>query len=67
MSIKDEKEKIKQKAILFLSSDVKKLNKSKNDYSKIIKQIKNKLVELGAMRQIKNNYRIVIGNYKKIA
>ena len=65
--IEDEEILAKQKQILFLKNDVKKLNQSKKDYSKIIKEIKQKLVELGAMRQIKNSYRTIIGNYKKIA
>ena len=48
--IYDAKEQTKQKEILFLKYDIKKLNKSKNDYSSIIKEIKQKLVNLGAMR-----------------
>lgn len=66
-SIEDEKEKDKQKQILFLKNDLNKLNKSKNNYNKIISDIKNKLVELGAMRKIKNSYKTIIGNYKKVA
>ncbi len=65
--IEDVKEQTKQKQILFLKNDLKKLNKSKNDYSKIIKEIKQKLVELGAMKQIKNSYKTMVGSYKKIA
>ncbi len=65
--IEDSKEKLKQKQILFLKNDIKKLNQSKKDYSKIIKEIKQKLVELGAIRQIKNSYKTTIGSYKKIA
>ena len=65
--IEDTEKSTKQKQILFLKNDVKKLSQSKKDYSKIIKEIKQKLVELGAMRQIKNSYKTVIGNYKKIA
>ena len=65
--IENKEESLKQKQILFLKKDVKKLSQSKKDYSKIIKEIKQKLVELGAMRQIKNSYRTIIGNYKKIA
>lgn len=65
--IEDKKEQAKQKQILFLKNDLKKLSKSKNNYNKVIKEIKQKLVELGAIRQIKNSYRTVIGNYKKIA
>lgn len=66
-SLEDSKEKQKQKQILFLKSDLKKLNQSKNNYDNIIKQIKQKLVELGAMRQIKNICKTKIGNYKKVA
>ena len=65
--IEDPEEASKQKQILFLKNDLKKLYKSKNKYLNIIKEIKQKLVELGAMRQIKNSYRTIIGNYKKIA
>lgn len=65
--IEDPKEQLKQKEILFLKNDIKKLSKSKNNYDNIIKEIKQKLVELGAVRQIKNSYRNVIGSYKKIA
>lgn len=65
--IEDPKEQSKQKQILFLKNDIKKLSKSKNNYNDIIKEIKQKLVELGAIRQIKNSYRNVIGSYKKIA
>ena len=65
--IENTQESSKQKQILFLKNDLKKLSQSKKDYSKIIKEIKQKLVELGALRQIKNSYRTIIGNYKKIA
>ena len=65
--IENKEESSKQKQVLFLKNDLKKLYQSKKDYSKIIKEIKQKLVELGAMRQIKNSYRTIIGNYKKIA
>ena len=65
--IEDTEELAKQKQILFLKNDVKKLSQSKKDYSKIIKEIKQKLVELGAIKQIKNSYKTIIGNYKKIA
>ena len=65
--IEDKDELAKKKQILFLKNDLKKLSQSKKDYSKIIKEIKQKLVELGAIRQIKNSYKTIIGNYKKIA
>lgn len=65
--IDNEKERQKQKQILFLKNDLKKLNMSKNNYDVAIRNIKEKLVDLGAMRQIKNNYKSIIGNYKKIA
>ena len=44
----------KQKEILFIKADLKKLQAAKRDYSKIIDFYKNKLVELGVMREIKN-------------
>ena len=58
-------EKQKQKQVLFLKNDLKKLNKSKNNYTSIIKIVKEKLVELGAIRQIRNSYKTLTGNYKK--
>lgn len=53
----------KQKEILFLKYDIKQLN-SKRDAA-IIKIFKEKLVELGAIRQLKNTY-ITKGKYTKI-
>ena len=63
IKIEDKKEKDKQKQILFLKNDLKGLEKNKNEL--IIKQIKLKLVELGAMKQIKNCYKTIEGKYKK--
>lgn len=63
--IENEEEKKKQKEILFLKNDLKKLNKSKNKYSKIIKVIKEKLVEQGALKQVKNTCKTMEGSYKK--
>ena len=50
-------EYIKQKEILFIKEDLKKLHSSKIDYSKIIKYYKRKLVDYGAMKQIRNNFK----------
>ena len=58
-------EYIKQKEILFIKDDMKKLQKDKTDYSKILKYYKRKLVDYGAMKQIKNSYRSD-GKYIKI-
>ncbi len=63
--IENEEEKKKQKEILFLKNDLKKLNRSKNNYNKIIKIIKEKLVEEGAIRQIRNTCKTMEGSYKK--
>lgn len=63
--IENEEEKKKQKEILFLKNDLRKLNKSKNNYSKIIKVIKEKLVEQGALKQVKNTCKTMEGSYKK--
>ena len=57
-------EYIKQKEILFIKDDMKKLSGSKIDYTKLLKYYKRKLVDYGAMREIRNSYKSV-GNYKK--
>lgn len=65
--IEDSKEQFKQKQILFLKNDLKELSKSQNDYNLIIKEIKQKLVELGAIKQIKNNCKTLKEKYKKVS
>lgn len=52
---KDLEEYKTKKEILFIKNDLKKLNASKRDYSKIINYYKNRLVKLGVMRQFKDN------------
>ncbi len=49
-------EYIKQKEILFIKDDIKKLRTGKTDYSKLFTYYKRKLVDYGAMKQIKNSY-----------
>ena len=49
-------EYIKQKEILFIKSDLEKVYTNENKYYKIIKFYKNKLVELGVMRNLYNSY-----------
>lgn len=58
-------EYIKQKEILFIKNDMKKLKEGKTDYSKILKYYKRKLVDYGAMKQIKDSY-ISKGKYIKV-
>ena len=58
-------EYIKQKEILFIKNDIKKLGKGKTDYSKILKYYKRKLVDYGVMKQIRGVYKIE-GKYMKI-
>ena len=50
-------EYVKQKEILFIKDDIKKLDKEKIDYSKIVKYYKRKLVDYGAMKELKNSYK----------
>ena len=50
-------EYVKQKEILFIKNDMKKLDEGKTDYSKIKTYYKRKLVDYGAMREIKNSYK----------
>ena len=46
---------IKQKETLFISNDLKAVRKNENKYYKIIKFYLNKLVELGAIKALKNS------------
>lgn len=48
-------EYVKQKEILFIKDDIKKLDKEKIDYSKIVKYYKRKLVDYEAMKELKNS------------
>lgn len=52
----DYDEYIKQKEILFVRNDLKKVSSNENKYYKIIKFYKNRLVELGAMRELIDSY-----------
>ena len=45
-----------QKEILFVKADLQKIRKNENKYYKVIQFYKAKLVELGAMKEIKNSY-----------
>ena len=58
-------EYIKQKEILFIKNDIKKLKDEKTDYTKILKYYKRKLIDYGAIRQIKNTC-YSNGKYTKI-
>lgn len=58
-------EYIKQKEILFIKNDIKKLRIGKTDYSKILTYYKRKLVDYGAMKQIKNSFKSE-GKYIKV-
>lgn len=59
---KDFIEYIKQKEILFIKDDLKKLHNEKIDYSKLEKYYKRKLIDYGAIREIHNKC-ISCGNY----
>ena len=63
---KDFIEYVKQKEILFMKDDMKKLGNGKTDYSKIMTYYKRKLVDYGAMKQIKNSFKSQ-GKYLKKA
>lgn len=65
--IKDEDfiEYVKRKEILFIKNDMKKIKNSKMDYSKIERYYKRKLVDYGAMKELKNSC-ISRGIYKGI-
>lgn len=56
----------KQKEVLFIKADLKKLQAARRDYSKIVDFYKNKLVELGVMREIKNKCKTSEKIYSRI-
>ena len=63
-------EYIKRKEILFIKNDMKEIEKSKKDFSKLLKYYKRKLVDYGAIREIKNSYSSegeYTGSIRKIA
>ena len=59
-------EYIRQKEVLFIKNDMKKIKESntKTDYSKLITYYKRKLIDYGALRELKNAY-ISEGKYTK--
>ena len=67
-SITDFTEYTKQKEVLFIKADMKQIKNSKFDYSNIIKYYKRKLLDYGAIKQIRS-YRTddkkYIGNIKE--
>lgn len=50
-------EYVKQKEILFIKNDIQKLHLGKTDYTKLLTYYKRKLLDYGAIRQIKNSYK----------
>ena len=48
---------VQQKEILFIKNDMKKLNGTKVDYSKLIKYYRRKLVDYGVIKELKNEYK----------
>ena len=57
------KKMMQKKEILLLKRELKEVNKSTNDYTKLIKYYKEKLVEYGAMRSLKNKVKYINGRY----
>ena len=64
-AINTKKEKDLQKEILFIKKDLKYVNKEEKRYRLVIKAYKDKLVELGVMRLIKDSSRTLQGKYTK--
>jgi hypothetical protein len=56
-------EYMRQKEILFIKNDMEKIRNTKFDYSKLVTYYKRKLVDYGAIKRIKNQYKSV-GKYK---
>lgn len=54
-----------QKEILFIRSDLKKVNQEPKRYKLVINTYKKKLVELGAMKELKNSCKTIAGRWTK--
>ena len=65
-SLKAKKDKQKQKEILFLKKDLKYVLGQEKRYKLVIKAYKEKLVEFGVMRELKNICKTLEENYKKV-
>jgi len=61
----DFEEYIKQKEILFIKNDIRKIENDKMDYSKIITYYRRKLIDYGVIRELKDNYKS-LGKYRGI-
>ena len=61
----EEKDKDLQKEILFIKNDLKKISIEPNRYKLVIKAYKKKLVELGAMKELKDKSSTKKGMYQK--
>ena len=48
-------EYVKQKEILFVKEDIKRIKQDKTDYSRLVKYYKRKLVDYGVMKEIKSH------------
>ena len=60
-------EYVKQKEILFMKDDIKKIREEKIDYTKLIKYYKRKLIDYEAIKEIKGILFKFTGKYKKIS
>ena len=63
--INNQKQKEQQKEILYLKKDLKHVFKEETRYKLVIYAYKKKLVELGAMKNLKNTYKGIKGKYIK--
>lgn len=62
-------EYIRQKEILFIKNDIRKIKNTKTDYTKLLTYYKRKLIDYGALRELKNQYKSIgkySGNVKNI-
>lgn len=55
----------REKEVLFIKEDLKKLNASAKDYRQIIKLHKKRLMNFGEMREIKNSCKTIAGRFIK--
>lgn len=59
-------EYIKQKEVLFIKEEIRKVRKEKIDYTRLLRYYKRKLVDYGAIREISCKPTTKMGAYKKV-
>ena len=64
--VTDFEQYIREKEILFMKNDIRNIENVKIDFSKLIKYYKRKLVDYGAIKELRNSYKVMDGKFRKV-